>query len=166
MVCDFDVWPIKRGSGAGRRRVWWGWRVREKSTNVHLTADVASCHSPFFLKGTWAKLQSGATDEQPGGSTFEPQWHLQYGQSAAQQAHQSKSALSSRCVWSQRSLTKPANSMSYWAFEKVSGEEKSQPRLSEQVEDETWEIKTQPLSFRKPLIAPHWVFLCHRDSSH
>lgn len=118
--------PLNEAAGqeGGGLSAWGG---REKTTNVHLTADVASCHSWSFLKGTWAKLQSGATDEQPGGSAFEPQWHLQYGQSAAQQAHQSKSALSSRCVWSQRSLTKPANGVSYWAFEKVSGEEKSQP---------------------------------------
>lgn len=149
--------PLNEPAGRG---------VSEGPTDVHLTADVASCHSSSFLKGTWAKLQSGATDEQPGGPAFESQWHFQYGQSAAQQAHQSQSALSSRCVWSQSSLTKPANGMSYWAFEKVSAEEKSQLCPSEQVEDETWEIKKHRLSFQRPLMAPHWVFLCHRDLSH
>lgn len=105
--------PLNEAAGLAGAVVMGAWGVREMATDVHLTADVATCHSSSFLKGTWAKLRSGATDEQPGGSAFRPQWHLQYGQSAAQQAHQSKSALSSRCVWSQRSITKPANSVSY-----------------------------------------------------
>ena len=62
-----------------------GYRERD----VHLTTEVANCHSVPVFKGNWAHLQSGATDGQPGGAVFEPQWNLQYGQSAAQQAHQS-----------------------------------------------------------------------------
>lgn len=43
---------------------------------------------PVF-KGYWAHRQPGATDGKPGSASFESQWDLQYGQSAAQQAHQS-----------------------------------------------------------------------------
>lgn len=57
--------------------------------DVHLATEVAKGHFVTVFKGSWAHLQSGATDGQPGGSAFESQWHLQYGQSAAQQAHQS-----------------------------------------------------------------------------
>lgn len=57
--------------------------------DVYLTAEVVNCHSVTVFKGHWSHWQLGATDGQPGGAAFESQWHLQYGQSAAQQAHQS-----------------------------------------------------------------------------
>lgn len=78
---------------------------REEERDVHLTTAAVNCHSVF--KGCWTHWQSGATDGQPGGAAFESQWHLQYGQSAAQQAHQSKSTLPSRYVGYHLSLTKP-----------------------------------------------------------
>lgn len=61
-------------------------RQQEGERDVHLTAEVLSV---TLFKGNWAHWQSGATDGQPGGAAFESQWHLQYDQSAAQQAHQS-----------------------------------------------------------------------------
>lgn len=59
-----------------------------------LTPDTANCHSDIAFKGARAGLWSGATDGQLGGSAFESQWHLKYGQSGAQQAHQSQSSFS------------------------------------------------------------------------
>lgn len=64
-------------------------RQREAEQDVHLTTEVANCHSVTVFKGNRAHWKLGATDGQPGGAAFESQWRLQYGQSAAQQAHQS-----------------------------------------------------------------------------
>lgn len=64
-------------------------RQREGERDVHLTTQVVNCHSVTVFKGSWAHWQPRASDGQPGGAAFELQWHLQYGQSAAQQAHQS-----------------------------------------------------------------------------
>lgn len=44
--------------------------------DVHLTTELANCHSVTVFKGNWAPLQSGATDGEPGGSAFESQRHL------------------------------------------------------------------------------------------
>lgn len=64
---------------------------QEGGKRCSLTADIANCHSVIAFKGTRAGWRPGATDGQLGGSAFESQWHLQYGQSGAQQAHQSQS---------------------------------------------------------------------------
>lgn len=64
-------------------------RQQEGDRDVHLTRQITHCHSVSVLKGNRTLCQSGATDEQPGGAAFESQLHFQYGQSAAQQAHQS-----------------------------------------------------------------------------
>lgn len=59
-----------------------------------LAPDLANCHSVIAFKGTRAGWLHGAADGQLGGSAFESQWHLQYRQSGAQQAHRSQSPLS------------------------------------------------------------------------
>lgn len=58
------------------------------------TPDIADCRSVIAFQGTRAGRQPGATDGQLGGSAFESQWHLQCGQSGAQQAHRSQSPFS------------------------------------------------------------------------
>lgn len=52
----------------------------------------------LHFKGTWAGWWPGAADGQLGGSAFESQWHLQYGQSGALQAHRSQSPFSWRYI--------------------------------------------------------------------
>lgn len=59
-----------------------------------LTPDIADCYPVIAFKRTRAGWWPGATDGQLAGSAFELQWHLQYGQSGAQQAHRSQSPFS------------------------------------------------------------------------